>query len=364
LPTAEICRRRLNGKTINHVINIGGDMATIGIGRSRAQQLERRRQRIELAHELAAAKKRINGAEIARRLGVSPSTVYRDLRREAPPTPRARRDLAAQHRVEQRQQRALQVRALHEEGRSQTAIANRRGVSRWVVRNDLSDRPKKPWRRPDLLERDRRARELYADGMKVPDIAVELGVSAATIWNDLRPGNSGVGQRRAAEVRRLVARGVNKLKIAKRLKVSASAVYRVPNAPHISLPQRYGPRAKALRAQGLSISAIERELKLSNTTVRRALATNETAVDHRRAGKRSSERQRALKVMKLLAAGMPKVRIAKRLKMGLSTVYRVIGEEAAGRPVAIRSKRKPDAKRVRKFSISARASVKSRGAWG
>ena len=185
--------------------------------------------------------------------------------------------------------------------------------------------------------------------MKVPDIAVELGVSAATIYSDLRPGNSGVGQRRAAEVRRRVARGEDKLKIAKRLKLSASAVYRVPNAPRISLPQRYGPRAKALRAEGLSLAEIERKLKISRTTVKRALATTETVVHHRRAGKRSPERQRALKVTKLLAARVPKVQIARRLKMGLSTIYRVIREEAAGRPVAIRSKRKPDAKRVRKL---------------
>jgi transposase len=150
LPNAEICPRPLNGKTINHVINIEGDMATIGVGRSRAQQLERRRQRIELVHELAAAKKKISEAEIARRVAVSPSTVYRDLRREAPPTPRARRDLVAQHRVEQREQRVAQVRALDDQGRSQTAIANRLGVSRWAVRSDLSDRPRKPWRRPDL----------------------------------------------------------------------------------------------------------------------------------------------------------------------------------------------------------------------
>jgi DNA invertase Pin-like site-specific DNA recombinase len=323
-------------------------MATISVGRSRAQQLERRRQRIELVHELAA-KKRISRAEIARRLGVSPSTVYRDLRRAPPPSPRARRDLAAQHRVEQREQLAFQVRELREQGQSQNAIAARLGVSRWVVRSDLSDRPKRAWRRADLLERDRRARALHADGMKIPDIAHELGVSAATIYKDLSPGDSREGQRRAAEVRRRVARGQDKLKIAKRLKLSASAVYRVPNAPHISLPQRFGPRAKALRAQGLSLAEIERKLKTSRTTVKRALATTESVVHHRRAGKRSPERQRALKVTKLLAAGVPKTRIAKRLKMGLHTIYRVIRLEAAGRPVAIRSKRKPDARRVRKL---------------
>jgi transposase len=239
LPNAEICPRPLNGKTINHVTNIEGDMATIGVGRSRAQQLERRRQRIELVHELAAAKKRTSGAEIARRLGVSPSTVYRDLRRAPPLTPRARRDLVAQHRVEQHHQRVLQVRELHGQGLSQTAIAARLGVSRWVVRSDLSDRPERPWRRPELQERDERARALYADGMKVPDIAHELGVSAATIWNDLTPGNSGVGQRRAAEVRRLVALGVNKLKIAKRLGVNPCVVYDVPAARRVPLPQKF-----------------------------------------------------------------------------------------------------------------------------
>ena len=150
-------------------------------------------------------------------------------------------------------------------------------------------------------------------------------------------------------MRRRVVRGESKLKIAKRLGVEPSTVYRVPNAPPISLPQKFGPRAKALRAQGLSVAAIERKLKISRTTVKRALATNETVVHHRRPGKRSPERQRALKVMKLLADDVPKLRIAKRLKMGLHTIYRVIREEAAGRPVAIRSKRKPDAKRVRKL---------------
>ncbi|MGA8758824.1 MAG: helix-turn-helix domain-containing protein, partial [Stellaceae bacterium] len=186
-------------------------------------------------------------------------------------------------------------------------------------------------------------------GVKVPDIAHELGVSAATIYKDLSPGDSRVGPRRAVEVRRLVARGVDKLKIAKRLRVSPSAVYDVPAARPVSLPQKFGPQAKALRAQGLSLSAIESKLKISRTTVKRALATDETVVHHRRPGKRSPERQRALKVIKLLADGVPKSRIAKRLKMGLSTVYRVVREEAAGRPVVIRSKRKPDAKRVHKL---------------
>jgi DNA invertase Pin-like site-specific DNA recombinase len=347
-PNAEICRRPVDGKTINHLVNIEDDMA-ISIGRSRAQRLERRRQRIELVHELAANKKRISRAEIARRVGVSINTVYRDLRKEPPPTPRARRDLAAQQRVEQRHQRALRVRELHEQGLSQTVIAKRLGVSSWVVSNDLSDRPKKPWRRPELQERDRRARALYEKGVKVPQIALELGVNPSTIWNDLKPGHSRVGRRRAAEVRRLVARGVDKLKIAKRLELSASTVYRVPNAPHISLPQRFGPRAKALRAQGLSIAEIERKLKISRTTVKRALGTNETVVHHRRAGKCSPERQRALKVTKLLAVGVPKVRIARRLKMGLHTIDRVVRAEKAGTPVAIRPKRKPDAKRVRRL---------------
>jgi excisionase family DNA binding protein len=108
-------------------------------------------------------------------------------------------------------------------------------------------------------------------------------------------------------------------------------------------------RGRRRCAQGLSLAEIERKLKTSRTTVKRALATTESAVHHRRAGKRSPERQRALKVIKLLAAGVPKTRIAKRLKMGLHTIYRVIREEAAGRPVAIRSKRKPDAKRVHKL---------------
>ena len=44
-------------------------MAAIDIGRSRARQRERRRQRIELIHEMSH--KKISGAEIARRLGVS-----------------------------------------------------------------------------------------------------------------------------------------------------------------------------------------------------------------------------------------------------------------------------------------------------
>ena len=142
--------------------------------------------------------------------------------------------------------------------------------------NDLSDRPKKPWRRPELQERDRRARALYASGIKVPAIAVELGVSAGTIYEDLSPGNSRVGPRRAVEVRRLVARGVDKLKIAKRLGVNPCVVYDVPAARYVPLPQQYGPQAKALRAQGLSISAIESELKISRTTVKLALATSET----------------------------------------------------------------------------------------
>ena len=344
-------RLRVNGATIDRVIRVeaAGGVATIRVRRVPAKHLARQRQRIVLVHELAAAKKPISGAEIARRLGVSPSTVYRDLRMEPPPTSRARRDLAAQQRVEQRQQRALLIRALQNEGMSRSAIAKRLGVSHWVVTNDLSDRPKKPWRRPELQERDRRARALYASGVKVPAIAVELGVSAGTIWRDLRPVITSADPRRGIEVRRLVARGVNKLKIAKRLGVNPCVVYDVPAARYVPLPQRYGPRAKALRAQGLSISAIERELNLSRDTVKRALATSETLVHHRRPGKRSPERQRALKVVELLAAGIAKAEIARRLKMGAHTINRVIRLEAAGTPVAIRSRRQPDAKRVRKL---------------
>ena len=61
-----------------------------------------------------------------------------------------------------------------------------------------------------------------------------------------------------------------------------------------------------MHAQGLSISAIERELNLSRGSVKRALATSQTLVHHRRPGKRSPERQRALKVVELRAAGIAK----------------------------------------------------------
>ena len=167
--------------------------------------------------------------------------------------------------------------------------------------------------------------------------------------SDLNPGNSKAAPRRAVEVRRLVARGVDKLKIAKRLGVNPCVVYDVPAARPVPLPQRFGPQVKGLRAQGLSLSAIESALKPSRTTVKRALATNESVVHHRRPGKRSPQRQRALKVMKLLADGVPKSHIVKHLKMGFSTIYRVIRAENAGTPVAIRPKRKPDAKRVRRL---------------
>ena len=344
-------RLRVNGATIDRVkrVEAAGGVATIRIRRVPAKHLARQRQRIVLVHELAAEKKPISGAEIARtswRLGKHrlPGHTH-----GAAADLWARRDLAAQQRVEQRQQRALLIRALQNEGMSRSAIAKRLGVSRWVVTNDLSDRPKKPWRRPELQERDRRARALYASGMKVPAIAVELGVSAGTIWRDLTTGYTSADLRRGIEVRRLVARGVNKLKIAKRLGVNPCVVYDVPAARYVPLPQRYGPRAKALRAQGLSISAIERELNLNRDTVKRALATSETLVHHRRPGKRSPERQRALKVVELRAAGIAKAEIARRLKMGAHTINRVIRLAAAGKPVAIRSRRQPDAKRVRKL---------------
>src|SRR5262249_14456705 len=154
----------------------------------------------------------------------------------------------------------------------------------------------KAWRRPELVERDRRARELYASGGKVPDIAAELGVSPSTIWNDLTPGDSKVGPRRGAEVRRLVARGVSKRKIAKRLGVNPGVIYAVPGARRITLVQFFGPQAKALRAQGLSIAAIAHELKVSPSTVKRALATEASVVHHRRPGQRSPQRRRALQV--------------------------------------------------------------------
>src|SRR5262249_30147016 len=153
------------------------DKAKTRSRRRSRKEAERRRHRIALVHELARSKKPISKAEIARRVGFSRSTVRRDLCREPPPTSRAQRDLAAQARVEQRQQRAAQVRALRDQGLSLSAIARRLGISCWTVQHDLSERPKKAWRRPELVERDRRARELYASGGKVPDIAAELGVS-------------------------------------------------------------------------------------------------------------------------------------------------------------------------------------------
>jgi DNA invertase Pin-like site-specific DNA recombinase len=104
-----------------------------------------------------------------------------------------------------------------------------------------------------------------------------------------------------------------------------------------------------LRAQGLSISAIEFKLKVSGKTVRRALASDATVVHHRRRGRRSPERQRALKVLELVKAGTPKSEIVRRLKIGIHTVNHVIEQDAAGNSVAIRPKRKPDAKRIRKL---------------
>jgi DNA invertase Pin-like site-specific DNA recombinase len=241
------------------------------------------------------------------------------------------------------------VRALSVKGMSQSAIARNLEISLWTVNNDLSEGPRKPWRRPELQQRDERVRALYASGIKVQDIAAEFGVSAGTIWRDLAPGTSKAKPVRDAEVRRLVGRGVSKLKIANRLGVHPSTVYRVPAAPHISLARKVGPQAKGLRAQGLSISAIASKLKVSDKTVRRALASDATVVDHRRPGRRSPERQRALKVLELIKAGTPKWQIVRRLKIGIHTVNRVIAQDAAGKPVAIRPKRKPDAKRVRKL---------------
>jgi DNA-binding NarL/FixJ family response regulator len=344
-------RLHLDRSTIDRVIEIerNGGTATIRIGRLRGKELERQRKRIELAQQLAKAKKPISQLEIGRRLGVSSSTVRRDLFRKPPPTSRAQRDLAALGRVEQRQQRASLVRALSVKGMSQSAIARHLGISRWTVKNDLSEGPRKPWRRSELQQRDERARALYASGIKVPDIAAEFGVSAGTIWRDLALGTSKAKPARDAEVRRLVGRGVSKLKIANRLDVHPSTVYRVPAAPHISLVRKVGHQAIALRAQGLSISAIESKLKVSGKTVRRALASDATVVHHRRRGRRSPERQRALKVLELAKAGTPKYQIARRLKVGIHTVNRVIAQDAAGKPVAIRPKRKPDAKRIRKL---------------
>jgi DNA-binding NarL/FixJ family response regulator len=349
---AEISRRLGVGtKSIDRVIKIerSGGTPTIRIRRLRGNELERQRKRIELAQQLAKAKKPISQSEIARRLGVSPSTVRRDLSREPPPTSRTQRDLAALRRVEQRQQRASLVRTLSVKGMSQSAIARHLGISCWTVKNDLSEGPRKPWRRPELQQRDERARALYASGIKVPDIAREFGVTAGTIWRDLALGTSKAKPARDAEVRRLVGRGVSKLKIANRLGVHPWTVYVVTAAPHISLAQKIGPQAKALRAQGLSISAIESKLRVSDKTVRRALASDATVVHHHRPVERSPERHRALKVLELAKAGTPKYQIARRLKIGIHTVYRVIAQDAAGQPVAIRPKRKPDAKRIRKL---------------
>ena len=72
VPRAQICRHlRVHRRTIDRVVEVesGGGFATVQVRRSRAQQRELRRQRIELVHELS--QKKIGGAEIARRLGVS-----------------------------------------------------------------------------------------------------------------------------------------------------------------------------------------------------------------------------------------------------------------------------------------------------
>jgi hypothetical protein len=39
-----------------------------------------------------------------------------------------------------------------------------------TIREDLSNTLRTPWRRPELVEQDRQARELYAQGLKVPEI--------------------------------------------------------------------------------------------------------------------------------------------------------------------------------------------------
>ena len=73
VPRAQICRHlRVHRRTIDRVVEVEnrGGCATIQVRRSRARQREWRRQQIELVHELAAAKKTISRAEIARRLGV------------------------------------------------------------------------------------------------------------------------------------------------------------------------------------------------------------------------------------------------------------------------------------------------------
>ena len=99
----------------------------------------------------------------------------------------------------------------------------------------------------------------------------------------------------------------------------------------------------------MSIAAIERKRKVGDKTVKRALATDETVAHHRRPGKRSPERRRALKVLQLAKAGTPKLEIVRRLKISVHTIYRVIEMDAAGLPVTIRPKRKPDAKRVQRL---------------
>jgi DNA invertase Pin-like site-specific DNA recombinase len=185
--------------------------------------------------------------------------------------------------------------------------------------------------------------------MKVPEIAAKFGVSASTIWKDLTPGNSRRDLGRDVQVRRFATRGIGKLKIAKRLGVTLGVVYGVPGAPHVSLTEKFGPQVKALRADGLSISAIAHHLKISLTTVKRALAAKATGIHRRRRGRLPPERQRALKALKLLKEGIPKAEVARRMRMGINTVYRIIRLDAAGQPVAIRLKRKPDPKRIRKL---------------
>ena len=132
---------QLDRSTIDRVIETerNGGTAKISIDRLRGKEVERRRKRIELVQQLAKAKKAISRPEIARRLDVSPSTVRWDLSREPPPTSRTQRDLAALGRIEQRQKRASLVRALSVKGMSQSAIARSLGISRWTVKNDLSE---------------------------------------------------------------------------------------------------------------------------------------------------------------------------------------------------------------------------------
>ena len=159
--------------------------------KTKSEKIAERREKVaRLYSEGKSAKK------IAEELGVSYATIYQDirlLREEGTLEKSTRKKRATIGRVAERRK---ELERLYNEGKSVLEIAEELGVSRDVIYQDIRllikegmlgkrDRKKRATN-AEVAERRKEAARLYNEGKSVPEIAEKFGVSRDVIYQDIR----------------------------------------------------------------------------------------------------------------------------------------------------------------------------------